>query len=188
MTINFTTGDIETVIMAALKELFQTTLIDNQTDGLQVKKLIEMPLQDDPTRVAPYVVYGPSPQIGRMLIDDASEGGAEIGSTAPQLWETFFTAQCGTPRLGTRADGYSAINELSRRVERAVITHFNLAGVLKPGLLYSDDYSEWVDAMNPHEMWKRTIRRVYGGGNEYYGRALMIWSYKFYRATNYVFS
>lgn len=175
-------GDIEGSIMDALNNLFSTNLMTARpsTDSLKLKKLVEAPLQDDPTAVAPYLTYAPAYQIGRM---PDREDGWDIGG--PQLWRTFFMAQCGTPRNTTRLGAYKAINELSRRVEREVVRHYDLSNVLANGVLYSPDRTEWIGAMRPDEMWVRTLRRVFGGDQEFYGTALMIWSYRFYRVKDF---
>lgn len=173
--------------MDALKSIFQQHLqltppdgLVDPADALKLKTLIEAPLQNDPTQVAPYLIYAPAYEIGRMPYPD---GGWEIGGE--QLWITFFKAICGTPRRNNRPLAYKAINELSRRVERTVMQHYDLSNVLAPGLLYSADKSEWVDAVKPGTNWVRTLRRVYGGGNTFYGTALMVWNYTFYRVKDY---
>lgn len=180
-------GDIEGSILDALQAIFQQYMQTPTPDGLvdpadplKLKKLIEAPLQDDPTQVAPYLVYAPAYEIGRMPHPDMPW---EIGG--PQAWITFFKAICGTPRRNTRDLAYKAINELSRRVERVVMQHYDLANILAPGALYSPDKSEWVDAVRPGNNWVRTLRRVYGGDNEFYGTALMIWNYTFYRVKDF---
>lgn len=180
-------GDIEGSIMDALKVIFSTELQTNlpATDKLRLNRLIEFPLQDDPTTVAPYLVYAPAYEIGRSVAqpDAGIYGAIEIG--AGPLWRTYFKAVCGTPQRSTRLDAYKAINELSRRVERAVMRHYDLSHVTGvsdvTGTLFSGDQSEFIDAMNPEKMWTRTLRRVYGGDSTFFGEALMLWSYNFRR-------
>ncbi len=177
-------GDIEGAIMDALKIVFSTEMQSAlpNSDKLKLRKLIEFPLQDDPTQVAPYLVYAPAYEIGRSIV--TGNGFEEIG--AGPVWQTYFKAVCGTPQANTRILGYKQINELSRRVERAVMRHWDLSNVKAPGTLYSDDQSEYIDAMQPTRMWVRTLRRVYGGDGTFFGEALMIWSYRFRRPKDYL--
>lgn len=171
-------GDIESAIIDALKQTLNTDLVTNidQSDPLRLKRLDLAPLQDDPTQVAPYVVFSPSYQLGRRTVD---QGGWEIGGM--QLWRTFFMAMCGTPRKGTKDLAYKAINELSRRVEVSLYNHWDLSNILAPGRLNSPDKSEWIDAIRPEYSWVQTARRVYGGDQEFYGSALLVWNYTFRR-------
>lgn len=175
---SYTGNDIEDAINAALLQLFGTELRDNiPNDTLKLKRLTLAPLQDDPTKVAPYLVFAPAVEIGRQPMH--GYGGWEIGGG--QLWMTFYTCVVGTPRASSRGDAYAMINELSRRVEKTVIKHYDLSNVVAPGTLYSADQSEWVDAVDPEHMWARTVRKIRGGDTEFYGQAMMIWSYTFYR-------
>ena len=80
-----------------------------------------------------------------------------------------------------RSAAYKLISELSRRVERCVMRHWDLSNVLAPGTLYSYDQSEFIDAQDLERMWARTSRRVYGGDGTFFGEALMLWSYDFRR-------
>lgn len=59
--------------------------------------------------------------------------------------------------------------------------HYDLHGILTSNALFSDDGSEFIDAQDPEKMWVRTVRRVYGGGNSFFGEALMLWHYTFRR-------
>lgn len=179
-------GDIEGAIMDALKTIFTNELITAYalTDRYRLHTLTEFPLQDDPTQVAPYVAYAVAYEIGRMPANIS--GAMEIG--AGPLWRTYFKAVCGTPYASTKIQAYKDINELSRRIERSVMKHFDLSNVSSPtsGLLFSGDGSEYVDAMNPLTMWVRTLRRAYGGDGTFYGEALMFWSYNFRRPRDWV--
>jgi len=178
---NFSEGDVEGAIMQALAVLIPQQLQTSipVSDKLRLKTAVEAPLQADPIASAPYIVWAPAYEIGRMPVDDVSLGGFELG--APQLWRSYFKAVAGTPRQSTKIMAYRAINELSRRFERTIISNFELAGVLSPGRLGSADGSEWIDSMIPQKMWTRTLRRVYGGDGQFYGQALMIWNYNFRR-------
>jgi hypothetical protein len=95
--------------------------------------------------------------------------------------EDIFQGSVWHSQRTTRIDAYKIVNELSRRVERCVMRHYDLSNVMAPGILYSPDQSEFIDAMNPEKMWTRTLRRVYGGDGTFFGEALMIWSYTFRR-------
>ncbi len=180
---NFAANDIETQILLALQQIYLTELQTNITDGLKLNTLIQLPLQADPTRAAPYLVYGPATELGRAPITDPEMGGMEIGSGP--LWCTFFKAVCGTPRMTVRGDAYDAINELSRRVETTTMGHYDLSNILAPGGLFSADGSEWISSMNPIKMWARTSRRIFGGSNQFYGQAMMFFAYNFRRTRNW---
>lgn len=177
-------GDIETSILNALQTIFQSDLITTipTSDSLRLNRLDLAPLQDDPTQVAPYLVYAPAYKIGRMPLD-VDDDGWEIDG--PQSWITFMTAMAGTPKQTTKLAAYSYINELTRRVERSVVRHYDLSNILAPGMLYSGDRTEWIDSMRPDRMWVRTLRRAYGGDNEFYGAGLMIWGYRFKRVKDF---
>lgn len=171
-------GDIEGAIIDALNTVFTHEMIDGvpANDPLKLNRLIEIPLQDDPTRVAPYLVYGPAYELGRLI---TGETGFEIG--AGPLWRTYFKAIVGTPQQNTRNAAYKAINELTRRAERAIFKHYDLSNVSAPGILFSEDGSEFIDAMNPERMYTRTLRRIYGGSGTFFGEGMLIWSYTFRR-------
>lgn len=179
--VSFSEGDIEGMIMQALPVLITQHLQTNipATDKLRVKIATEAPLQADPIASAPYVVWAPAYEIGRMPVDDKWLGGWEIGG--PELWRSYFKAVCGTPRMPTKQLAYRAINEISRRLERCIIKNCELANIITSGPLRSADGSEWIDSMIPQRMWCRTLRRAYGGDGQFYGQSLSIWYYNFRR-------
>jgi hypothetical protein len=176
-------GTIDSAIMDALNSIFTSELQVNVQAGdlLKLRKLTEFPLQDDPTKSAPYVVYAPVPDIGRQPVPSVE---AEIG--AGPLWVTYYKAVAGTPQRSTKATAYQAIDELSRRVERTIMRHYDLSNVLAPGTLYSADKSEFIDAQNPLYFYKGTYRRTFGGGNTFFGEALFIWTYRFRRPPDWI--
>lgn len=179
MTIQFSQSDIEGSILAALLQVFQNELQTPVTDSLKLKYLGLNPFQNDPIANAPYLTFGPAYEIGRKPITKMEMGGMSIGG--PSLWSTAIKATVGTPQANDRATAYGLINELSHRVEETVMKHFDLSNILAAGTLYSPDRDEWIDAMNPQLMWKGTSRRIYGGDNQFYGQAIMVWAYTFSR-------
>lgn len=183
---NFISNAITTQLNAALNQIFQQGLINQQSDDLTLKTLRLIPLNDDPIQAAPYVVYGPMRKIGRTPVKDPLMGGFEIGG--PSLWLQPYQAVLGTPRAETREEADDAINELTRRVETLVMGHFDLADVLAPGLLKSPDGAEWIDAMDPEKMWLRSLPRTFGGDTEWYGQCLCLWYYTYHRRPNWPLS
>lgn len=178
-------GSIDTSIMNALSTIFTEELQTNVQNGdlLKLRTLTEFPLQADPTKSAPYIAYGPVPDIGRQPLTQG-EDRAEIG--AGPLWITYYKAVAGAPLRPTKFKAYQAIDELSRRIERTIMRHFDLSNVLAHGRLFSPDGSEFIDNQNPERFYKGTYRRTYGGSNTFYGEALFIWTYKFRRPPDWV--
>lgn len=171
--------DIEEQILAALQQIFAATLQTDLTgDRLALKVLKPLPLQDDPTLSAPYVVYGPDYEKGTRLIKHGEEakeyGDVEIGG--PVRFIRYYSAICGTPIVTTREQGYADIASLSTRVIQVIMQHFDLSGVLTPGRLQSTDHSTWIDGANPL-LIDEARSRLKGGEETWFGEATITWHY-----------
>lgn len=172
---NFAQTSLTPLILDALQALYTTELITNVTDDLRLVTLKPAPLQDDPTRVAPFLVYAPAPELGRQPVTNPEQGGFGIG--AHELWRVHFKGLCGTPQVGSREEAYAAIEELASRVEVATLKHYALNDVLAPGQLASADGSQWIDAANPAHTWTRSVPLIFGGGTQWFGRCVLVWNY-----------
>lgn len=166
-------SNIEYKIVLALQQIFKDELQTPYplSDKLRLKRLDYAPLQDDPTKVAPYLVHGPAIDLGEQPNEEQSEIG---NSTA---WYLPWRATCGIPRQAKKEDAYKMIGTLTSRVKHSVIRHHNLANILAAGPLVSDDGLQKVEGTNPLLMWLGTKRRIYGGQGEFYGEGLMYWIY-----------
>lgn len=166
-------SNISVKIITALNQIFEAELKTAYpvSDKLRLRRLDYAPLQDDPTKVAPYLVHGPVIDLGEMPNEDLTEVG---GSTA---WFLPWRATCGIPRQSNKLAAYSAIGTLASRVKHCVLKHHDLGNILASGPLISDDGLQVIDGSNPLTMWLGTRQRIYGGQNEFYGEALMYWTY-----------
>lgn len=166
--------DIEETILAALGKIFQYELIDQMAgDPLQLHTLKESPLQDDPTQVAPYLVYGPNNE-KTMHLDH--ENPPEIGG--PLHFIHHFFAKFGTPLGSTRDIQYSNIAILNARVVGTLVKYYDLAGVLIEGPCQSPDQSKVIEGANPNMIDENnTSYRIYGGEQTWYGEGKVTFHY-----------
>jgi hypothetical protein len=173
-------SNIEQSIRQALTQIFTDQLITHATSSrLALHTLRLWPLQDDPTEVAPYLVFGTHPQLGRVKDQEI----LEIGG--PTYKWTYFRAVCGTPIATTREEATDDIEELTTKIEQVLEAHYNLNNVLAPGLLLSADGSEAVVNNKPNELLLGTATRIYGGEGEFYGEGKLVWRYSFQRVRNW---
>jgi hypothetical protein len=171
--------DIEEQILAALQQMFaaelQTALAG---DRLALKTLKPLPLQDDPTLSAPYLVYGPDYELGTRLVKYGEEekeyGCVEIGG--PVRFLRFYTAICGTPVVTTREQCYADIASLSTRVLQILMQHYDLSNILVSGQLQSADQSTWIEGANPL-LIDGCRSRLKGGEQTWFGEATITWHY-----------
>lgn len=173
--------DIEEQILAALQQLFSSALplqANQSPDPLALKTLHPIPLQDDPTLAAPYVVYGPDYERGSRLIKHGEEereyGAIEIGG--PTRFLRYYTATIGTPMVTTREVCYAQIANLSTRVVQVLMAHFDLSNILAPGRLQSQDQSIWIEGANPL-MIDEFKSRAKGGEQTWFGECNVTWHY-----------
>ena len=157
-------SDIETPALAKLTEIFTDALV---TPGI-LKTLKIWPLQDDPTLVAPYLIFAPDP-VKSIQPDNRDEKDfIEIGG--PIHFLHHFHAQCGTPSQKTREAAFSAINNLVTKVARIIMNNFALDGIT------SEDQQLRIEGANPYQIplieWK-----IFGGNNEFFGKATFSWYY-----------
>lgn len=177
---NFTQApDIEENILTALGLVFKQELITNvaAADTLRLNRLQVAPLQDDPTLVAPYLVYGPDPEKGFRLTTREEEheyGCSEIGG--PVRFLRFYTALCGTPITGTREQALGAINNLMTRVVGSLMMYFDLAGVIAVGPLMSADESHIIEGAN-QRLIDRVTTTLEGGEQTWFTRGTVQWHY-----------
>jgi hypothetical protein len=157
--------NIEQQIRKALAAIFTQELQTNLSTEprTQLFRLSLWPLQDDPTQVAPYLVYGRHPQLGRVR-----DSSIEL---------------VGGPT--SREEAEDDIGELSTRVEMTLQKHYNLNDILAPGVLLSADGSERLTGNNAAELILGTASRIYGGDGEFYGEAKIIWRYRLQRTRNW---
>ncbi len=170
--------DIEESIMSALGTIFANELTGLSGDSLSLTTLKQAPLQDDPTQVAPYLVYSPDREKGfRIMTTEECKiyGDSEIGG--PLRCLRFFTATCGVPFYPTRAATYAAINNLTWRVYRVLIKYFDLAGVNSYGPLMSPDSTEVIEGANPYSMFEGARTTLEGGEQTWFGTGFVSWKY-----------
>jgi hypothetical protein len=177
-----TEGDIETPILTALGTVFKAELQTNigSADVLKLRRLDQAPLQDDPTKTAPYLVYSTMPGAWEAMSDlDIAEIGGGV------LYEIRMAATCGTPRTTSKPDANQAINTLADRITGVLTKHYDLSGILSGGVLASSDGTKFIDAMSPQMLELGIQRRTYGGGAEWYGEAMFMWKYNYMRLRNW---
>ncbi len=170
--------DIEESILTALQTIFTTELMGLSGDSLSLNVLKEAPLQDDPTQVAPYLVYSPDRAKGFRIMtreECTLYGDSEIGGPLRVL--RFFTATCGVPFYSTRNATYAAINNLTWRVYRVLIKYFDLAGVNSYGPLMSPDQTEVIEGANPYHMFEGASTTLEGGEQTWFGTGHLAWKY-----------
>ncbi len=177
---NFTLApDIEETILTALGLVFKQELVTNLQAGdiLSLKTLKVAPLQDDPTLVAPYLVYAPDPDNGYRLMDASEEaiyGCAEIGG--PVRFLRFYRALCGTPIVGTREQALGAINNLTTRIVGTLMQYFDLAGVVAVGPLVSADKSHIIEGANSR-LIDGVTTKLEGGEQTWFTKGTVMWHY-----------
>jgi hypothetical protein len=165
---------IEQQIRLALTQIFTNELVI-PGDPLSLKTIRVWPLQDDPTLVAPYVCFGPHPQLGRVPDEEIQEIGG-----ATYFW-TVFRLIAGTPLGISREIAWDNIEDLSTRLENVIQEHYNLANVLAPGALIAASGLEAITIQDPITMMLGSASRIYGGDNQFYGETKMIWRYRIQR-------
>lgn len=179
MTNFILTPDIEETILVALGLVFKQELITKTAPGdiLSLKTLKVAPLQDDPTLVAPYLVYAPDPDKGYRLMSHEEEhiyGCAEIGG--PIRFLRFYKALCGTPIVGTRESALGAINNLTTRIVGTLMQYFDLAGVVAVGPLMSADNSHLIEGAN-QRLVDGVTTKLEGGEQTWFTKGTVCWHY-----------
>lgn len=173
-----TAPDIEETILVALQQMFQLELITKAIgDPLALRTLHMSPLQDDPTLAAPYLTYGPDSEKGvrPMTHEECKQyGDTEIGG--PVRFLRYYSALCGTPIVTTREAAHAAINNLLTRVVRALITYYDLSGIVAQGTLQSPDQSERLEGAN-YYLIDGTHSTLEGGEQTWFGKGYVHWHY-----------
>lgn len=172
--------DIEETILSTLQTLFTQKLMTAVAgDALALHVLKQGPLQDDPTTVAPYLVYTKDQEKGiqRMKHEDHKiYGDVEIGG--PLRFLIYFNGICGTPLATTKEQAQKDVNNLMARIMNALALHYDLSGIAASGGLQSQDTSRIIEGANPYHMFDEPVKtRVYGGESTWYGEGQVCWRY-----------
>ncbi len=176
-------SDIDEQILSALAQVFTTELITNVAgDPLALKTLKQFDLQDDPTQVAPYLVYGPAKNEDGNIRQPSSEEErmfgwcpAEIGG--PLRYVHLFEAKFGTPLSASRETARQTAAALLSRIAGVIIKYQDLSGVLSSGgELASADFSRILRGSNPLLVTQMGYR-IYGGEQTFYGEGKLSWRY-----------
>jgi hypothetical protein len=176
--------DIDEKILDCLNQIFAIDLQQQPAltnDPLTLLTLKQAPLQDDPTLMAPYVVYNNNlddqGQCIRLVKHGDEEniyGSAEIGGPIRYLY--CYGCLFGTPEKQTRdqarADGAALMN----RIIKTLIANANLSNILSPGLLTSDDQSKFIEGQN-NRLVTGAGYSIFGGESTFYGRGKVYWQY-----------
>lgn len=170
--------DIEESILSTLQTMFTQEMQTKVTgDDLALKVCKQAPLQDDPTAVAPYLVYEKDPEQGVQHMkhqDIHIYGDAEIGG--PLRYLVYFRAICGTPLATTREQAQKDINNVMSRAMNALAYYFDLSGLA--GSVTSPDLSRVIEGANQYYMFTQEQRtRIYGGESTWYGEGHLFWRY-----------
>jgi hypothetical protein len=171
--------DIEETILSSLQTMFTQALITAVPgDALALHVLKQGPLQDDPTAVAPYLVYTKDQDKGvqRMKHEDCKiYGDVEIGG--PLRFLIYFNGICGTPLATTKEQAQKDVNNLMSRIMNALAANFDLSKVAG-GVLQSQDTSRLIEGANPYYLFEDQVKtRVYGGESTWYGEGHVCWRY-----------
>lgn len=176
--------DIDEKILAAIGQIFQMELIDGPSqvaDPLALRRLTQSDLQDDPTTSAPFVAYRDADgNIGKSIClishgQEAKEyGEAEIGGPIRYLY--YYCCDFGTPLAATRekarADGATLMN----RIIATLIRWADLANILAPGGLMSDDGTKLIEGQN-NRLVTSAGYSIFGGESTFYGKGMVHWRY-----------
>ena len=173
--------DIDEQILAALQVIFALEMqVKVGGDALALQTLKQDPLQDDPTVVAPFVVYSPAlseEETIRLVTHKEMEiyGGVEIGG--PLVYMHLFEASFGTPQAATREQARRDGATLMSRIVQTLITYSDLSGVLARGqLLRSADQSKVIElALN--RLVTKAGFVIYGGEQTFYTKGKVSWQY-----------
>lgn len=175
-------SDIDEQILAALSVVFTTTLQTNVVgDPLALKTLKQFDLQDDPTQVAPYLVFGPAKNEDGNIRQPSSEEErmfgwcpAEIGG--PLRYVHLFEGKFGTPVSPSREAARALAASLLSRIAGTIIMYQDLSGVLSSGELASADESRVIRGSNPLLVTQMGYR-IYAGEQTFYGEGKLSWRY-----------
>ena len=132
----------------------QTDIATNDINRL--KLIRKAPLQDDPTKVAPFVVVGMDTDRGRVMDPIHPR---EIGGGI--RWCNFFKIVGRTPVHRTRDTAYENIGIVNDRALRVVLKNWDLSGL-------TADNGEIVTHSTPN-LIGQNVFKIYGGDNEWYG-------------------
>ena len=175
------TCDIDESILAALQVIFAYEMQAQVAgDPLALQTLKQAPLQDDPTTVAPFVVYSPllSEDESIRLVthkEMATYGSVEIGG--PIVYLHLFEASFGTPQATTREQARSDGAILMSRIVQTLIKYADLSGVLAGGhLLQSADQSKVIEGNNNRLVTKAGFV-IYGGEQTFFTKGQVFWQY-----------
>lgn len=172
--------DIDEQILAALKYIFQLELITNVavTDTLALKLLQVAPLQNDPTLVAPYLIYGQDFEKGTVPVVDGrferEYGCVEIGG--PQRFVSYWSVTVGTPFTPTRESCYQQISNLTTRASKVLTHYYDLANTIMPGMLMSADQSIRIEGANIL-LIDKIRKRLEGGEDTWFGQGIIEFHY-----------
>jgi hypothetical protein len=178
--------DIDEVICQALQTIFTNELqvaLQQVEDPLAVITIHQADLQENPTLVAPYVVYRPDPEKGRSTVPHDLEsiyGSAEIGGIMRYLH--FYYLKYGSPIEPTRDQARADIAVVESRILRTLKNHFDLTGIAGissavDGRLWSADQSKVIDGANPYYMIDQIKNEITGGNNTFFGTGYVLFHY-----------
>lgn len=138
-------------------------------DRLKLKTLVLWPLQADPTTSAPYIVFGPHPQLGRMPIPhEATIGG-------PTAWHTTWRLVYGTALRPDRDSALADIEEFGTRIQSVIEADPNLGGLVSP-------QGNFVVCGNSSaEVVLGNASHGFGGDGQFYGQGKIVFRYRYER-------
>jgi hypothetical protein len=152
--------DIISTTLEYLVDVYTIEMQTNVNDALKVVRVTIAPLQDDPTRVAPFIAIGPDNDRGR-IIDPLHE--REIGGG--MKWMNFFKIAGRIPQQSNRQDAYEKIGELNSRSLAVLRKYWDLNG------LTSDD-GESIFGSTANLIGMNKVR-ILGGDTEWFGEFLI---------------
>lgn len=177
---NLLSPGINAQILAALQVIFtqelQTTFVQ-LGDALAFTVIKQADLQDDPTLVAPFLVYRDDHQKGHSRVPKELEhmyGSPEIGGPIKYLY--FYEATFGTPLASTRDQARNNNDVVAGRIQAVLEAYYDLSNIVGPGPLQSGDQSQVIEGANTL-LIDEVKTTILGGEQTFYGKGSIYWHY-----------
>lgn len=163
---------LQTIFVQELQTAFQTL-----GDPLIFNVIKQADLQDDPTLVAPFLVYRDDHQKGHSRVPKELEhmyGSPEIGGPIKYLY--FYEATFGTPLASSRDQARHNNDVVEGRIQAILEAYYDLSNIVGPGPLQSEDQSMVIESAN--DLLIDDVKTtILGGEQTFYGKGSIYWHY-----------
>ncbi len=142
-------------ILAYWETTFKDVFATDTTDDLKMKIIRKAPLQDDPTRQAPYIVLGfdQTRDAKGIIIPDEP---IEIGGSA--WWKIHLELRAAPKVQTTRDKAYYLVDLLTYRIVHTLRSYGMVAGDANGAIMLQNRDWNFITELSP---------KVYGGESEW---------------------